>query len=452
MTRHWPEIACVALAAAVALLGAMPFAQGFNDGSRLATVESLGEQGTFAIDDSLFVRPHLHPERPNPYNPRIVGVCIVGTLDMVRIGDRFYSDKPPVPALILGGMYRLWLRCGGAPAAYDTGAFCSLCTLLSSGVPFILAVFAMGRMARDLGFSACRRFTFAFSFGFCTLAVVYSRQVNGHIQLLGAASIVYWQLVRLAEDSSWKRLVMLGTFAGLGFTLDLGIGPILLALMIFAVAGTTRSPRGTGLVFAAALPWLVLHFALNYGLGRTFAPLGAVMEYLDYPGSAFGPHNATGTWKHDSFAEFAEYACGLLFGNTGFLTFNPVLMLALSAAIWLLWKSQRVQTFLLVVACGWPLLAWLMYTVTSNNYSGSCCSTRWFLPLIAPGYLLIGILLKERPRFQFDFLWLSAVGGTIVEKVFGPGPWEYHSVGEIAPALAIGAAGWLAIRLSEWRR
>lgn len=442
-----PEIACVALALTLATLGAMPFAQGFNDGSRLATIESLGERGTFAIDDSVFVRPYIHPERPNPYNPKVEGVRIVGTLDMVRIDGHFYSDKPPVPALMLGAAYRIWLRLGGAPAVNDTEAFCAVCSLLSSGLPFALAVFAMCRMARDLGFSSGWQFAFAFSFGIGTLALVYSRQVNGHIQLLGAASIVYWQLVRLAEDHSGKRLALLGTFAGVGFTLDLGIGPILLALVLFAVACTTRSLRKTATVFATAVPWLLLHFALNYSIGSVFGPLGAEMRYLDYPGSAFGPHNATGRWMHDTIDGFAAYACALLLGNTGFLAFNPVLMLALPAAVWLV---RSVRSFPLAAACGWPVLSWLLYCATSNNYSGSCCSIRWFLPLLAPGYWLIGMLLKEQPEFRIDFLWLSAVGAAISWKVFWLGPWQYHTLGEIAGVLIVGALGWAAIRCSRW--
>ena len=170
MIRHWPELTCVAVASLVVLLAARPYADGFNDGSRLATVESLGERGTFCIDDSLFVRPSLHPERPNPYNPRIEGVRVVGTLDKVRIGGRFYSDKPPVPALLLGGVYRVALECGGASGHENIGGFCYWCTVLSSGLPFVVAVFAICRMARRLGFPPLWQTIFALSFGGCSWA------------------------------------------------------------------------------------------------------------------------------------------------------------------------------------------------------------------------------------------------------------------------------------------
>jgi len=452
MKRRRPEFTCLALATAVALLSARPYADGFNDGSRLATVESLGERGTFCIDDSLFVRPSFHPGRSNPYNPRIEGVRVVGTLDKVRIDGRFYSDKPPVPALLSGGCYRLWLDCGGAPARDAIGGFCYWWTVLASGVPFAIAVFAMCRTARDLGFPPLWQLLFAASFAGCTLALVYTRHLNGHIQLLATAAVVCWQLVRLAVDPSQTRLILMGASAGLGFTLDLAIGPILFGLVLLAVVGTTRSIRSVGLFSASALPFSALHFALNYGLGSTFVPLGSVMEYLDYPDSAFGPHNATGNWKHGSITAFAGYAFALLFGERGFLAFHPTLWLALPAAVWLWLKADRFRRIVLAIAISWPLLSWALYSATSNNHSGSCCSIRWFVPLLAPGYLTLGLLLKEHPRFRTDFLWLSAVGGAVTSKSFEGGPWEHISADEFVPTLAVGLAGWLAIRIADRAR
>src|SRR5687767_12101081 len=42
-------------ASLIALVSARPYAGGWNDGSRLATVESLVDRHTLAIDDSMFV-------------------------------------------------------------------------------------------------------------------------------------------------------------------------------------------------------------------------------------------------------------------------------------------------------------------------------------------------------------------------------------------------------------
>ena len=45
-----------ALALVVAAVGARPYAGSWNDGCRLAAVESLVDRGTLAIDDSVFCK------------------------------------------------------------------------------------------------------------------------------------------------------------------------------------------------------------------------------------------------------------------------------------------------------------------------------------------------------------------------------------------------------------
>ena len=75
------------------VLGARPYAAGWNDGSRLATAESLVDRGTFAIDDSIFVRmppPSTFPHGA-PFAPGSVAAD-TGVLDKVFVDGRYYSD------------------------------------------------------------------------------------------------------------------------------------------------------------------------------------------------------------------------------------------------------------------------------------------------------------------------------------------------------------------------
>src|SRR5215468_10619301 len=101
--------AVVILAVAVALASARPYAGCWNDGSRLATVESLVDHHTLAIDDSIFVRvPHADGQAASPYPPNDALLQSRGTLDKLLIDGRYYSDKSPVPALLLAGVYETW--------------------------------------------------------------------------------------------------------------------------------------------------------------------------------------------------------------------------------------------------------------------------------------------------------------------------------------------------------
>src|SRR5437868_2606370 len=112
-------------AAVVALLGCRDRAGGWNDASRLAAVESLVDRHTLVIDDSLFVR-----------GPG-------GTKDRLLIRGHFYSDKSPVPSLLLAGPYWLWQRWTGQTAESDTAGFCRLTTLCSCGLAYVVAVWGV---------------------------------------------------------------------------------------------------------------------------------------------------------------------------------------------------------------------------------------------------------------------------------------------------------------------
>src|ERR1700722_17000800 len=95
----------ILVASGVAVTSARPYAGSWNDGSRLATVESLVDHGTLAIDESIFVAvpPPTDATAAQPYLDRALAG---GTLDKLFISGRFYSDKSPVPALLLAAVYQ----------------------------------------------------------------------------------------------------------------------------------------------------------------------------------------------------------------------------------------------------------------------------------------------------------------------------------------------------------
>jgi hypothetical protein len=453
MRRFDPNILLGILAAGFALFAAQPYADSYNDGSRLATVQALAEQGTFAIDDTIFVRSaNDNPPKPNPYTNGIPALIEHGTLDKVFIRGKFYSDKPPLPNLLIAGAYRIWLFAGGPTASERPDVFCYWCTVLSAGGPFVMGVLGVSLLMRTLGLSIFWQLSMALSFGFATVAAIYTRHVNGHIQLMGFASVICWLLARLSpsplagEGLGVRGLFVLGCVTGAAYTIELGIGPLLLGGVVLYVLLATRRWRPTLLTFVASLPFVVLHHAINYAIGNTLVPLGSVMEYLDYPGSAFGPENATGNWKHATAEDFFEYGGGLLFGDCGFILFQPTLWIALLAAPFLFFIRGSKQRLSLAFACGWPMLSWLLYTATSNNYSGYCCTIRWFIPLLAPAYWILGILIRRAPSFRWETLTLSALGAWVVLGLFDDGPWCYTSVQDFWWKLAVGTAATLAIR------
>src|SRR5262249_27979694 len=341
------------------------------------------------------------------------------TGDKLLINGHYYSDKSPTPALLLAGEYKVMQWLTGLTAAKNKAAFCYWLTLGSSGMVYVLAVWCIYQLGRPLQLAMGLRLLLTASFALATLALVYSRNVNNHILLLGVTACLMLNLARLpAAVESGKPspflLLGLGCLAGFGYTIDLGAGPVILACTRLLVLFRCRSFWSIVLVGLATLPWLMVHHWLNYSVGGVWKPANAVPEYLDWPGSSFTRQNMTGSWAHANIGHFFSYAFQMLFGNHGFIGHNLPLFLTIPA-MYLLWRRRTKEFPELVYAYCCCLGVWLIYAMTSNNYSGGCFSIRWFVPLLAFGYYVLSVLLREYPEYQLDFLVLS--GGGLVQAV-----------------------------------
>jgi hypothetical protein len=459
----------VVLAAALAVVLARPYAGSWNDGSRLATVESLVDRHTWIIDQSIFVQTQgadapRSEGVPLPYSPRDGFLLTDGTQDKLFIDGHFYSDKSPVPAVLMAGCYQLLQWTTGMTARTHPDRFCWTMTIVFSGFPYIVAVWCVYRLGSRLSLSFSSQLLLTTSFALATVALPYARQVNNHIFLLGVVAVLTLQAARLRYDVQegrvgWRRFAVLGFLAGLGYTIDLGVGPVLLlctAGLVVAYSpslparsaskGEIRPCWRCGLVksvvafSAAALPWLVLHHALNYAIGGSLRPANANPEYFRWPGSPFAAENLTGSWIHPNLGSFLLYAASMLAGKRGFLGHNLPLFLTLPT-LFVLWRRHREMRRELLWALGCCAGTWLLYAATSNNSSGQCCTIRWFVPLLAPAYFVLALLLQHCSRYRLDLLILSS-WGTLLVVLMRQGPW----MGGMVPFF------WLiqAAALSSW--
>jgi hypothetical protein len=412
---------CLVLAAAsaVALVSARDTAGSWNDGSRLATVESLVDHHTLAIDDSVFVRPP--PGEPNPYSPEMPDRQ-GGTWDRVSIGGHVYSHQPPVLALLMAGEYQVLKWCTGLTARLQPRLFCYFMTLGSSGLAYVVAVGCVHALALRIGLARMKRLSLPASLGLSTVALAYARQVNSHLPMLGVTAGLTLGLVAFAARTG-TRPVGLGVLTGLGYALDLAAGPALLLCTLGLVAYRVRRPVPAAWFIAGTLPAVLLHHTVNYAVGGTFRPYGAVPEYLTWPGSAFDEHTMTGVYNHKSLLEFLTYGLGLLVGSRGFLNHNPPLLLAPLAAV-ALWRKRVTESPEIVWAAAWSGATWLVYTAFSNNYSGQCLSVRWLVPLLAPGFLVLALFLKHYPRYAWAFVLISVWGAWFAVDSWQRGPWH----------------------------
>jgi hypothetical protein len=447
----WVGFAVVVTAIIVAASAARPYAGGWNDGSRLATVESVVDHHTLAIDDSIFVRvPPPDGQAASPYPSDDALLQSKGTLDKLLIDGRYYSDKSPVPALLLAGVYEAWRAGTGLTARQRPDLFCLVMTLASSGLAYVVAVGCVYRLGGIIGLPRAPRLVLTVSFGLCTLALPYAAHVNNHILLLGVCAALMLGFVRLAQARAagrmpWAWLAALGTLTGLGYSIDLGFGPVLVLCAGLLIVFRCRRTAAVAVFALAALPWLVLHHAVNYATGGTLVPANAVPAYFDWPGCPFNAANMTGGWKHDSIGHFLLYAAGLLAGKKGLLGHNLALFLALPALWRLLRRSPELPEVLFAACLSGGV--WLMYAANSTNSSGLCLSVRWFVPLLAPGYYLMALYLKRSPHALRDLLVLSAGGLLLTGLGRWHGPWFDHMLPGFWPVQAAALLALVEYRL-----
>jgi hypothetical protein len=414
---RWQLLGFGLLASAIALVSARPYAGSWNDGSRLATVESLGDRGTLCIDQSIFVEvPPLDSNRPSPYPPNDELLQRYGTKDKLFIDGRYYSDKSPVPAFYLAGIYRLGRALGLPSAAERPDLFCLLMTLASSGLAYVAAVLCLFSIARRIGLEQRWSVTVTVFFMTGTIALPYAQYVNNHILLLAVAMAVF-RLMLFGDAEGWTRprALALGTLAGIAYTIDLGAGPPLCVLVC------ALSPRRFWLI-AAAAPWVVFHHIVNYQIGGSLAPANANPAFFQWPGSPFNEQNMTGAWKHPNPFKAIVYSLDMLFGKKGFFGHNLIL---LGAQIgWpLLLRRYYPERRVVLIGLVWSVGVWLLYSATSNNLSGGCCSVRWFVPLLAPGLVALCVLLRDHSKLRQDVLIVGSGGMLLGLGMAIRGPW-----------------------------
>jgi len=425
------------------LAGTSDHAGSWNDSSRLAMVESLVDEQTFAIDRSIFVSPEILPEKLS--QP-------VKTCDKLWIHGHYYSDKTPVPGLLMAGVYQVWKWATVQTARSCPEGFVWWVTFWSSGLASGVAVWCLFLLGRPLGLGLRDRLLLTGSFGLATLAPIYARQVNNHSLLLavGAALLLGMaHLARAVQAGRQPRLLLfgLGLLIGLGYTIDQGAGPVLLVTAFALLAYRCRPVSALLLVVAGAVPWLVLHHACNHAIGGTFQPANAVPEYFAWPGCPFDAGHMTGAYNHADVGHLLVYAGQLLIGKRGFLAHDLALWLTLPALVVFV-RRRSAELPEILSGLAWFAGTFLLYSLESTNGGGQSRSVRWLVPLLAPAYYVLAVMLRDLPQYRRDFVILSAWGILLTALNWPGGPWDIHAGWYFWPIQALALLSWLASRLA----
>jgi hypothetical protein len=375
----------------------------WNDASRMATIESLVERGTFAIDNST-------------YN---------WTGDKVYIKEHFYSDKPPVLSFLAAGPYFLMKNLGLSFQNNERFVYYML-TFLLVGIPASITVYIFNKSLKLIRLPKNTRSKLVIGLGAGTLLLPFSTVFNSHIPAMALCFVGFYLLLKNKFHTDKKNIFLAGFFVSLAATIDIIAGSI---FFIFFLAYILWSRLGRSCVIvyltAALVPFL-LHSILNIQITGSILPVQFMPEYFEYPESKWSKEYLSGFATHPNLTSLLTYAFHSLFGFHGLFSYTPVLLIfffGLPKAKLYNLQKEAVMIFLAIIS----LL--LFYIFRTNNYGGFSYGIRWFIPLI-PFFMFFGSLfLKKKRNFQIFYV-LFAIS-FIISLIGIINPWSDMTIGPI---------------------
>jgi hypothetical protein len=352
-----------------------------NPASRFATMESLVERGTWAIDESSFAEQ---------------------TVDKVVVDGRTISSKPPVFPALGAAVYWVVYHLFGWRFETHPTATTTAVRLVLQIIPFGLFLLYFWRfLATWMSDPRARYWLFATT-ALASYLFGYSSKLNNHAPAAFLVFAAFYHahgvVRRQAPASSW---LLAGGFAGLAVTFDLGAAPFAGAIGVYLLA---HSPvRALTLTLGAGLVPLTVNAALN--LSITGSPLPVYLQPELYQGYWEAPRS------YDALAEPKWlYLLHMTVGHHGWLAMSPVLLLAFPGARRLWQRGRRAEVAVIAFTC---LFVLVYYWLETSNYGGGCNGMRWLvvtvpLWLLALAGWLEGALDSRRARRLY--LVLAVIG------------------------------------------
>jgi hypothetical protein len=228
-----------------------------NDRSRWATVRSLVEHGTYAIDN-IIAEPNWD------------------TIDMVQHKDqggdrRLYSSKPPLLATLYAAAYWPIHKITDATLGSHPYEIGRPLLILFNVVPMLIALTLLGRMLDLFGGTDWGRIFVMAAACLGTFLTTFAVTLNNHLPAFASATLALYFAIRIWYDDELRpsRFFLAGLFAAFTVVCELP------ALVFFGLLG-------------AALLWKHPRQTLLFGLP------GAILVAAAYFGTNYLAH---GTWR-----------------------------------------------------------------------------------------------------------------------------------------------------------
>jgi hypothetical protein len=411
----------------------------WQEESRMATVQTLVEQGTFIIDHTEFNR----------------------TGDKVFINEHFYSDKTPLLSVAAAGAYAILRNAFGLtldpticvpdedPAACraftPTGtrftAFYWL-TLVFIGGSASLLVVLFWRAMLNAGASGTLATALAVALGLASPIAPYSIVFAGHVPAALCVFAGFMILtprchsgprkaeefltqtdsvaVRRRDSSSQKdaprndtlsgwKFFFAGFFISLAANIDLTLAIFIVAFGLWLLFTQWRKLL---LYILGALVPFAISAAINYWAAGTIMPLYFDPKAYDFVGTVLNT-TVGGTNGFYSLDFGLRYAYDMFVGQRGLFSFTPMLIFAF-VGIGVAIKQRQQRGLALTILLGSLVFAAYLILRT-DNFGGLAWGTRWFVPLVPLwwyfAYDAYGVV-RNQPRTVL--IWRALFWGAVL--------------------------------------
>lgn len=369
-----------------------------NETSRLAVIQSLVDNGTFDITNSLFRTP-----------------------DKAFLNGKYYGDKPPLLTWLSAGEYFLLARVFGLTFenAYHTVIFLLYLPyfLVSAATGFIFFILLTDFLPRaPLPWRIAASALSVLS----TLVFSYSVTIGNHGVCAFLLMLLLLRMRRAEEhDMRLRDAFYCGLVTGLIFNCEFVLGGVCgLGIFFFCITwpGTMKLRVQRGLCYIAGAALLIacegLMNAAAYG-----SPLPLYLL----------------THKPDiAHKDYLYYAWNVLFGFEGFFLYMPACLFIFPVLCRPFPGRGRAAWYILSCCLG----ATLLFLAGTSDYGGFCYGYRFLVP-IAPVLLLYVFLsfhVKKRKGLCGGILALALLWGVITSLAGTLNPWNSGYEGSLTPA------------------
>lgn len=359
-----------------------------NDGSRVATIESLVKRHTWDINNSIYGQK---------------------TIDKVIYNNHFYSDKPFALSLLGAGVYYILHYFVGLDF-YSTGKANAYywVTLIIMGGSQLLLTWYFYLSLKWLKIKRSSRLFVTSILVFGTLYLPYSTVLNNHT-IAGTflfISFYYYLKNKFKEGKQNTNLFLSGLFVSLAGVIDLFTSlPFL--FIFFLLHWLINKKKGIILYIFGTLPFLLLQLFLNYKIFHTFFSIYLDL-YFKNPRIVLTSYwlNPSGidSLNHSKFL----YLFNILFGIHGLLLYTPVLILSF-IVLYKIIKSKNHQFFYEAISISFSfLIITLFYLLITNNYGGASYGFRYYIALtpLLVFFLAFYFQQNQLKYYQINLLFL----------------------------------------------